>query len=121
MPNWTVACPSNLAIEDSSVGIYLERILLRLWRRRSQHKHLRVEEVRMVEVSINTKQAIAVIWTLFAFGLSLAVVLTLGVPYYFAGSWQMLIALFFALMLLITLPVYLLLALWQIMSKSDNA
>ncbi|MCJ7423134.1 hypothetical protein MUP01_02555 [Candidatus Bathyarchaeota archaeon] len=75
----------------------------------------------MVEVSINTKQAIAVIWTLFAFGLSLAVVLTLGVPYYFAGSWQMLIALFFALMLLITLPVYLLLALWQIMSKSDNA
>jgi hypothetical protein len=73
-----------------------------------------------VEVSINTKQAIAVIWTLFAFGLSLAVVLTLGVPPS-AGSWQMLTALFFALMLVITLPVYLLLALWQIMSKSDNA
>jgi hypothetical protein len=33
----------------------------------------------------------------------------------------MLTALFFALMLVITLPVYLLLALWQIMSKSDNA
>jgi hypothetical protein len=82
---------------------------------------LRVEEVRMVEVSINTKQAIVVIWTLFAFGLSLAVVLTLGVPYYYAGSWQMLTALFFALILVITLPVYLLLALWQIMSKSDNA
>ena len=74
-----------------------------------------------MEVSINTKQAIVVIWTLFAFGLSLAVVLTLGVPYYPSNQWQMLIALFFALMLVIALPAYLFLALWQIMSKSDNA
>jgi hypothetical protein len=74
----------------------------------------------VVEFSINTKQAIAIIWLLFAFGLSLAIVLTLGVST-FPGSWQMLTALFFALMLVITLPVFLLLALWQITSKSDNA
>jgi hypothetical protein len=73
----------------------------------------------MVEISINTKQAIAILWTLFAFGLSLAVVLTLGASYY-GSAWQMLVALFFGLMLVITLPVYLLLALWQITSKSDN-
>jgi hypothetical protein len=78
----------------------------------------------MVEISINTKQAIAVIWTIIAFALSLIVVLTLAMPYYTpwsSGSWAMLIALFFALMLVITLPVYLLLALWQIVSRSDNA
>jgi FtsH-binding integral membrane protein len=75
----------------------------------------------MVEVSINAKQAIAIIWTLFAFGLSLAVVLTYGASYYPSNQWQMLIVLFFALMLIIALPAYLFLALWQIMSKSDNA
>lgn len=74
----------------------------------------------VVEISINTKQAIAILWTLFAFGLSLAIVLTLGVAT-FSSSWQLLTALFFALILVITLPVYLLLALWQITSRSDNA
>ena len=74
----------------------------------------------VVEISINTKQAIAILWTLFAFGLSLAVVLTMGVAT-FSSSWQLLVALFFALMLVITLPVYLLLALWQITSRSDSA
>lgn len=74
----------------------------------------------MVEFSINTKQAIAMIWTIVAFAISLIVVLTLGVPFFSPGSWQMLVALFFALMLVITLPIYLLLALWQITSKSDN-
>lgn len=74
----------------------------------------------MVEFSINTKQAIAMIWTIVAFGISLIVVLTLGVQFFSPGSWQMVVALFFALMLVITLPIYLLLALWQITSKSDN-
>lgn len=74
----------------------------------------------VVEFSINTKQAIAIIWLLFAFALSLAVVLTLGVST-FSSSWQWMTALFFGLMLVITLPVFLLLALWQITSKSDNA
>lgn len=74
----------------------------------------------VVEFSINTKQAIAIIWLLIAFGLSLVIVLTLGVST-FPGSWQWMTALFFGLMLVITLPVFLLLALWQITSKSDNA
>jgi len=74
----------------------------------------------MVEFSINTKQAIAMIWTIAAFAISLIVVLTLAAPFFSPGSWQMLVALFFALMLVITLPIYLLLALWQITSKSDN-
>lgn len=74
----------------------------------------------MVDFSINTKQAIAMIWTIVAFGISLIVVLTLGVQFFAPGSWQMLVALFFALMLVITLPIYLLLALWQITSRSDN-
>jgi hypothetical protein len=89
--------------------------------REKQQTEWKAEEVKMVEISINTKQAIALIWTLFAFALSLAVVLTFAVPYYSPGAWQMLVALFFALLLVITLPVYLLLALWQIVSKSDNA
>jgi hypothetical protein len=99
---------------------YLERIVFNSWRRRSRRK-TRAEEVRMVEVSINAKQAIAIIWTLFAFGLSLAVVLTLGTYYYTPGQWQMQILLFFALMLIIVLPAYLFLALWQITSKSESA
>jgi hypothetical protein len=71
----------------------------------------------MVEITINAKQAIAMIWTLVAFGLSLAVALLVdnSIP------WYMLMAIFFGLMLVITLPVYLLLALWQITSKSENA
>lgn len=79
---------------------------------------MRIEEVRMVaEFTINAKQAIAIIWTIFAFALSLVVTLFIdnGV------QWYYLVAIFFALMLVITLPVYLLLALWQIMSKSDSA
>jgi thiol:disulfide interchange protein len=72
----------------------------------------------MVEISINTKQAIAVIWTIVAFALSLVVVLTIDGPW---RVWPWLLALFFALMLIIALPVYLLLALWQIVSRSDNA
>jgi heme/copper-type cytochrome/quinol oxidase subunit 2 len=70
----------------------------------------------MVEISINTKQAIALIWTIVAFGLSLAVVLTAD-----RGPWWMLLVMFFGIMLVITLPVYLLLALWQVVTKSDNA
>lgn len=71
----------------------------------------------MVEFSINTKQAIAVIWTLVAFGLSLAIVLTMDMGL----QWWALTGLFFGLMLVITLPIYLLLALWQITSKSESS
>jgi cation transport ATPase len=94
---------------------------VRIVEREKHQTQWKAEEVRMVEISINTKQAIAIMWTIFAFALSLAVVLTFAVPYYSPGAWQILVVLFFALLLVITLPVYLLLALWQIVSKSDNA
>jgi hypothetical protein len=86
-------------------------------RRRNQRRNSILEEVRSLEISINTKQAIALIWTLFAFGLSLAIALTIdmGLP------WWELTAAFFGLFLIITIPVFLLLALWQITSKSENA
>jgi hypothetical protein len=80
-----------------------------------------------VEFSINVKQGIAVIWTIIAFVISLIIVLALGFPTYstygsvFGGPWQWLVALFFGLFLVITVPVYLLIALWHIVSKWDSA
>ena len=82
-----------------------------------------------MEVSINTKQAIAVIWTLIAIVVSLVIVLTMGLPFYgvygglgtyYGPLWQWLVALFFGLLLVITLPVYLLIVLWQILSKPNT-
>jgi len=74
------------------------------------------KEVRVLEFTINSKQAIAVIWTLIAVALSLVVVLALGYPLSY-GSWPLSIGLFFALLLVMVLPAYLLIALWQILSK----
>jgi hypothetical protein len=52
-------------------------------------------------------------------------VLALGYPTsgnysIFGGPWQYLVALFFGLFLVITVPVYLLIALWHIVSKWDT-
>jgi len=80
-----------------------------------------------VEFSINGKQAIAIVWTIIAFVISLIIVLALGFPtsstygMVFGGPWQWLVALFFGLFLVITVPVYLLIALWHIVSKWDSA
>jgi uncharacterized membrane protein len=78
-----------------------------------------------VEISINAKQIIAVVWTIIAFVISLIIVLALGYPAsgtysVFGGPWQYLVALFFGLFLVITVPVYLLIALWHIVSKWDT-
>ena len=78
-----------------------------------------------MEISINAKQIIAVVWTIIAFVISLIIVLALGYPTYgtysvFGGPWQYLVALFFGLFLVITVPVYLLIALWHIVSKWDT-
>lgn len=81
-----------------------------------------------MEITINAKQAIAIVWTLIAIVLSLIVVLAMGFPYsvygggaYYSGvPWWAMIAAFFAVLLVITLPVYLLIALWSILSKSEN-
>jgi hypothetical protein len=96
-------------------------------RRREEDKYLKVEEVRILEITINAKQAIAVIWTLIAVVLSLIVVLAMGLPYSILGTsftsavpWWLMIAAFFAVFLVITLPVYLLIALWGIAGRNEN-
>jgi len=77
----------------------------------------------MLEFTINTKQAIAILWMLIAIVLSLIVVLT--IDRYYLGivstPWQLLVALFFGLLLVITLPIYLLMALWQALAKSETS
>jgi uncharacterized membrane protein len=78
-----------------------------------------------VEISINGKQAIAIIWTLVAIVIALIVTLAMGIPALEFGSvfgapWQWLVALFFGLILIITIPVYLLLVLWHVVSRSET-
>lgn len=86
-----------------------------------------MEEVRILEITINTKQAIALVWTLIAIVLSLIIVLAMGLPYsilggaYYSGvPWWLMIAAFFGVFLVITLPVYLLIALWGIATRYEN-
>jgi len=76
-----------------------------------------------LEITINAKQLIAVVWTVIAIVLSVIVVLGIG---YFPNSWWFvtgwpwwaLIAAFFGVWLVIVLPVYLLIALWGASSNS---
>jgi hypothetical protein len=80
-----------------------------------------------LEFSINVKQGIAIIWTIIAIIISLIVALAMGWPTYaaygsiFAAAWQWLVVLFFGLFLIMTVPVYLLIALWHIVSKWDSS
>jgi uncharacterized membrane protein len=87
---------------------------------------LKTEEVRTLEYTLNAKQVIALIWTLIAVVISFIVVFALGFPYNVLGvsyssTWPVLVALFFGILLVITLPMYLFMALWQVLSKSDTA
>ena len=76
----------------------------------------------MLEFTINTRQLIVIIWTMISVVLSLALVLTFNLPYFpYYGSWQMLIGLFFALLLVMTLPIYIFIALLQVLSKSETS
>lgn len=78
-----------------------------------------------MEISINVKQAIAIVWTLIAVVIALIVTLAVDIPAFggfgsvFGAAWLWLIALFFGLILIITIPVYLLLVLWHVVSRSD--
>jgi hypothetical protein len=71
-----------------------------------------------MEVTVNIKQASALVWTLIAVALSLIVVLAMGFDYSMM-PWWVIIAAFFAVFLVITLPVYLLIALWSIVAKPE--
>jgi hypothetical protein len=82
--------------------------------------------VKVLEITLNTKQVIAAVWTMIAIALSLIVVLAMGLPSalggtIFAGApWWFMIAAFFGVFLLITLPVFLLIALWAIATRPEN-
>ena len=91
------------------------------------HRFLKAEEVRILEITINLKQAIALVWTLIAIALSLIVVLAMGFPTIIVGTsiaspvpWWLMIAAFFGVFLVITLPVYLLIALWGIATRYEE-
>jgi len=79
-----------------------------------------------LEFSINAKQSIAIIWTIIAIIISLIVTLAIGWPVsseaalIFPAAWEWLVVLFFGLFLVLAVPVYLLIALWHIVSKSDT-
>jgi len=87
-----------------------------------------MEEVRILEITINTKQAIAIVWTLIAIVLALLVTLATGLPNTILGGgastsptpWWAMIAVFFGVLLLITLPVYLLIVLWALVTKPES-
>ena len=85
-----------------------------------------------MEITINAKQMLAFIWTMIAVALSLIIVLAPVSPlkvvrdatdltFFFGSSpWQMALLLFFVSVLVLTLPVYLLLALWHILSEKSE-
>jgi len=75
----------------------------------------------LLEITINAKQMIAFIWTMIAVAISLIIVLAPISSYFFGlGSWQMSLLLFFVSLLVLTLPVYLLLALWHVLSEKSE-
>lgn len=72
-------------------------------------------------VSVNFKQGLALAWTIIAIAISLIVVLPTGlVQTLFPGTptadymqfWYLIVFLFFGIFLVVTLPVYLLIAVW---------
>lgn len=76
----------------------------------------------MLEFTVNAKQVIVIIWTLISIVLSLVLVITYKFPNFRDfGSWQMSMGLLFALLLVMTLPVYILIALLQVLSKSETS
>ena len=82
---------------------------------------MKIRGVKMLEFTINAKQLIAVFWSLIAVVLSLVIVFYMGAFFGTSVTWPTLVALFFGLLLVITLPVYLFMAIWQVLSKSETA
>jgi uncharacterized membrane protein len=79
--------------------------------------------VKKLEITVNAKQAIAFVWTFVAIAFSLIVTLATGWPNSIIGGtapWWVMIMVFFGVFLLTTLPVYLLIVLWELVAKSGN-
>jgi hypothetical protein len=78
-------------------------------------------EVKSLEITINIKQMIAFIWTLIAIAISLIIVFAPFSPFSVGlGPWQMYVLLFFVSLLVLTLPVYLMLALWHVLGERSE-
>jgi hypothetical protein len=77
--------------------------------------------VKLLEITINVKQMIAAIWTMIAVAISLIIVLAPISPFFVGlGQWQMSLLLFFVSLLVLTLPVYLMLALWHVLGERSE-
>ncbi len=77
----------------------------------------------MLEIPINIKQIIAVIWTIIAVAISIMIVFApLNTFAHFSSSlpWQAEVLLFFVSLLVLTLPVYLMLGLWHFLSEKSE-
>lgn len=111
-----LCCQSNLDIEVFSISLYLRKVLLQLWRIGCRNRSGR--EVKSLEIAVNFKQMVAFIWTLIAVIISLIIVFAPFKPFSVdLGQWQMSVLLFFTSLLLLTLPVYLLLAIWHVLGE----
>jgi membrane protein YdbS with pleckstrin-like domain len=76
--------------------------------------------MKMLEITINVKQLIAVLWTMIAIVISVIVVLGVGLPYWqIDGTPLLMVAAVFGVWLLVALPVFLLIAVWQISSPKS--
>jgi hypothetical protein len=73
-----------------------------------------------LEITINARQAIAIVWTVIAIAVSLIIVIAMRFDLDSNVPWYVLVALFFGVLLVITLPVYLLIALWGIATKPSE-
>ncbi len=75
-----------------------------------------------MEITINTKQVVAAVWTMIAIVISLIVVLAMGLPSTIFASppWWFMVAAFFGVFLVVTLPVFLLIALWAIATRPES-
>ena len=74
-----------------------------------------------MEFTVNARQLIMLFWSLIAVVLSLVIVFNYGTMFGVSPNWPMQLALFFALLLVIILPVYLFMALWHVLSKSETS
>jgi uncharacterized membrane protein len=74
----------------------------------------------MLEITINAKQLIAAIWTVIAIVISVIIVLEVGLQIWQGNGWPfVMVAAFFGIWLLISLPVFLLIAVWGISSPKS--
>jgi hypothetical protein len=77
--------------------------------------------VKLLEITINFSQIFAFIWTMIAIAISFIIVFAPVSPFFTGASgWQMGVLLFFVSLLVLTLPVYLLLALWHVLSERSD-